>query len=95
MYFYEELFIVLPVLILVIFVMLICWRCIYYYRADEETRARMRMRAEGTIPIFLFGPNRGETSPLMAGDIFYRPPPPAYNTMTVENETRSPPTSQK
>ena len=90
-------FIIVAVIMVVVFLVIAggAFLCnyLYYVNADEETQARIRMRAEGTIPVVVYTQNRGEASNLLGDQ--NRDPPPAYNTMNVENEIRSPPTYQK
>ena len=70
----------------------VCHWCTYY-RGDEETRERMRLRAQGAVPVYLMNQNRRESTHLL--DAQNRDPPPAYNNMTVENEIQRPQTNHK
>ena len=77
--------IVAVVIMILIFLAIACgaifWNYLYYNNSDEETQARMRMRAEeGTIPVVTVQ-NRGEASSLLGDQ--NRDPPPDYNTMAV------------
>ena len=61
-------------------------RYLYYVNADEETQARIRMRAEGTIPVVVTVQHRGEAGPGEASSLLgdqSRDPPPDYNTIAV------------
>ena len=78
--------IVAVVIMILVFLALACgaifWNNLYYNNSDEETQARMRMRAEeGTIPVVVTVQHRGEASSLLGDQ--NRDPPRDYNTMAV------------
>ena len=96
-------FFVIPVIMVVVWLAIAggCILCqyLYYANADEESQARMRMRAEGTIPVVVsvqHHGDRGEASSLLGDQ--NRDPPPDYNTIAVAaavNEIQSQKRKQK
>ena len=98
-------FFVIPVIMVVVWLAIAggCILCqyLYYANADEETQARIRMRAEGTIPVVVTVQHRGEAGPGEAASLLgdqNRDPPPDYNTIAVAaavNEIQSQKRKQK
>ena len=83
-------FFVIPVIMVVVWLAIAggCILCqyLYYANADEESQARMRMAAEGTIPVVVTVQHRGEAGPGEAASLLgdqNRDTPTHYNTMAV------------